>query len=99
MSEKAGFKTQHSKTKIKESDPITSWQIEGEKVQAVTDFIFLGSKNHCGWSLQPWNQRRLLLGRKAFTIVDSILKSRDIALPTKVCTDKAMFFSSSHIWM
>ena len=66
MSEKAGFKTQHSKTKIKESDPITSWQIEGEKVQAVTDFIFLGSKNHCRWSLQPWNQKTLAPWKESF---------------------------------
>ena len=74
------------------SSPITSWQIEGEKVKAVTDFIFLGSKitadGHCSHEIK----RRLLLGRKTMTNIESILKSRDIALPTKACIDKAMVF-------
>ena len=80
------------KTKNMASGPITSWQIEGEKVKAVADFIFLGSKitadGHCSHEIK----RRLLLGRKTMTNIESILKSRDIALPTKACIDKAMVF-------
>ena len=70
------------------SSPITSWQIEGEKVDMVTDFLFLGSKNHCRHEIR----RRLLLGRKAMTNLDSVLKSRDITLLTKVRIVKAMVF-------
>ena len=69
------------------SGPITSWQIEGEKVDMVTDFLFLGSKNHCRHEIR----RRLLLGRKAMTNLDSVLKSR-ITLPTQGCVVKAMVF-------
>ena len=80
------------KTKIMAPSLITSWQIKGEKVEAVTDFIFLGSKitvdGHCSHEIK----RRLHLGSKAMTNVDNILKSRDIALLTKVCIDKAMVF-------
>ena len=71
------------------SSPITSWQIEGEKVDMVTDFLFLGSKNHCRHEIR----RRLLLGRKAMTNLDSVLKSRDITLLTKVRIVKVMVFS------
>ena len=74
------------------SCPITSWQIDGEKVETVR-LYFLGLQNHCGQWLQPWNKRRLLLGRKAMTNVDSILKSRDISLPTMVRLVKVMVFS------
>ena len=81
------------------SGPITSWQIEGEKAEAVTDFLFLGSKitadGDCGHEIK----RCLLLGRKAMTNLDSTLKSRDITLPTKVHLVKAMVFFSSHVWM
>ena len=82
------------------SSPITTWQIGGETVEKVRDFIFfLGSKitadGDCSYAIK----RRLLLGRKVMTNLDSILKSRDITLPTKVCLVKAMFFSNSHIWM
>ena len=91
-SEKAGLKFNVKKTKIMASGPITSWQIEGEKVEAVTDFIFLGSKinedSHCSHEIK----RRLLLGKKAMTNLDSRLKSRDITLPTKVHLVKAMVF-------
>ena len=69
--------------------PITSWQMEGEKVDVVTDFLFLSSKNHCRHEFR----RRLLLGRKAMTHLDSVLKSREITLLTKVCIVKAMVFS------
>ena len=80
------------KTKIVAPGPITSWQIDGQKVETVTDFIFWGSKitadGDCGHEIK----RRVLLGRKAMTNLDSILKSRDITLPTKVCLVKAMVF-------
>ena len=91
-SEKAGLKFNIQKTKIAASGPITLWQIEGEKVEAVTEFIFLGSKitvdSDCGHELKGC----LLFGRKAMTNLDSVLKSRDITLPTKVHTVKAMVF-------
>ena len=81
------------------SGPITSWQIEGGKVEAVTDFIFLGSKITVDGNSSHEIKRCLFLGRKAMTNIDSILKSRDITLLTKVRLVKAMVFSSSHIWM
>ena len=74
------------------SGPITSWQIEGGKVEAMTDFISLGSKTTVDGDCNQKIKRHLLLGRKAMTNLDSILKSRDITLPTKVCTVKAMVF-------
>ena len=91
-SEKAGLKLNIQKMKIMASGPITSWQIDGETIETVTDFIFLGSKitmdGDCSYKLK----RCLLLGRKAMTNVDSIFKSRDITLPTKVHLVKAMVF-------
>ena len=81
------------------SSLITSWQIEGEKVEAVTDFIFLGSKITADSDCSHENKRRLLLGRKAMTNLDSILKSRYIILLTKVYIIKSYGFSSSHVWM
>ena len=89
---KSWLKTQHSKTKIMASDPITSWQIDGETVETVTDFIFLGSKITVNGDDSHEIKRRLLLGRKAITNLDSILKSRDITLLTKVHLVKAMVF-------
>ena len=83
-SEKAGLKFNIQKTKIMTSDPITSWQIDGETVETVTDFIFLGSKITADGDYSHEIERRLLLGRKAMTNLDSILQSRDITLPTKV---------------
>ena len=74
------------------SDPITSWQIEGERVEAVADFIFLGSKITADGDCSHEIERRLLLGRKVMTNLDSILESRDITLPTKVHLVKAMVF-------
>ena len=74
------------------SSPITSWQIEGEKVETVTDFIFLGFKITANSDCSPEVKRRLFLGRKAMTNLDSTLKSRDITFPTKVCIVKAMVF-------
>ena len=90
-SEKAGLK-QHSKTKIMASGPITSWQVDGETMETVTDFIFLGSKITAGGDCSHEIKRCLPLGRKAMTNLDSILKSRDITSPTNVCLVKAMIF-------
>ena len=84
-SEKAGLKLNIQKTKITASDPITSWQIDGETMETVTDFIFLGSKITADGDYSHEIKRDLLLGRKAMTNLDGILKSRDIILPTKVC--------------
>ena len=91
-SEKVGLKLNSQKTKIKASGPITSWQIDGETIETVTDFIFLGSKITADGDCSHEIKRCLLLGRKAMTNLDSILKSRDITLPTKVCLVKAMVF-------
>ena len=91
-SEKVGLKLNFQKTKIKASGLITSWQIEGETMETVTDFIFLGSKITADGDCSHEIKRHLLLGRKAMTNLDSIFKSRDITLPTKVCLVKAMVF-------
>ena len=91
-SEKAGLKLNIQKTKIMASGPITSWQINGEKMEKVTDFIFLGSKITADSDCSHEIKRHLLLGRKVMTNLDSILKSRDITLPTKVCIIKAIVF-------
>ena len=98
-SEKAGLKLNIQKTKIMISSPITSWQIDRETMETVRDFIFLGSKITPDEDCSHEIKRRLLLRRKAMTNIDSILNSRDITLPTKVCIIKAMFFSSSHVLM
>ena len=91
-SEKVGLKLNIQKTKITASSPITSWQIKGKKVEIVTDFIFLGSKITMDSDYSHEIKRRFLLGRKVMTNRDSILKSKDITLPTKVCLVKAMVF-------
>ena len=91
-SEKAGLKLSIQKTKIMAADPITSWEIDGETVETVTDFIFLGSKITADGDCSHEIKRCLLLGRKAMTNLDSILKSRDITLLTKVCLVKAIIF-------
>ena len=91
-SEKVGLKLNIQKTKIMASCPITSWQIDGETVETVSDFIFLGSKIKVDGDCSHEIKRCLLLGRKVMTNLDSILKSRDITLPTKVCLAKAMVF-------
>ena len=91
-SEKVGLKLNIQKTKIMASDPITSWQIDGETVETVSDFTFLVSKITADGDCSHEIKRRLLLGRKVLTNLDSILKSRDITLPTKVCLVKAMVF-------
>ena len=91
-SEKVGLKLNIQKKKIMASSPNTSWQLDGETVETVTDFIFLGSKITADGDCSHEIKRRLLLGRKAMTNLDSILKSRDITLPTKVCLVKAMVF-------
>ena len=89
-SEKVGLKLNIQKTKIMTSGPITSWQTDGETVETVADFIFLGSKITADGDCSHEIKRRLLLGRKFMTNLDSILKSRDIILSTKVCLVKAM---------
>ena len=91
-SEKVGLKLNIQKTKIMASGPITSREIDGETVETVTDFIFLGSKITADGDCTHEVKRHLLLGRKTTTNLDSILKSRDITLPTKVCLVKAMDF-------
>ena len=91
-SEKAGLKLNIQKTKIMASGPITSWQIEGETMETVTDFIFLGSKITADDDCSHEIKRHLLLGRKAMTNLDCVIKSRDITLPTKVHIVKAMVF-------
>ena len=92
-SEKVGLKLNIQKTKIMASGPITSWQINGETMETVTDFIFLGSKITADGDCSHEIKRCLLLERKAMTNLDSILKSRDISLPTKVHLVKATVFS------
>ena len=91
-SEKVGLKPNIQKTKIMASGPIPSWQINGEIVETVTDFIFLGSKITADGDCPHEIKRHLLLGRKVMTNLDSVLKSRDITLPTNVCLVKAMVF-------
>ena len=91
-SEKVGLKLNIQKTKIMASGPITPWQIDGETMETVRDFIFLNSKITADSDCSHEIKRRLLLGRKAMTNLHTILKSRDITLPTKVCLVKAMVF-------
>ena len=91
-SEKAGLKLNIHKTKVMASGPITSWQIDGETMERVTDFIFLGPKITADGDCSHEIKRCFLLGRKAVTNLDNMLKSRDIILPTKVCLVKAIVF-------
>ena len=91
-SEKTGLKLSIQRTKVMSSSPVTPWQIVEETMEAVTDFIFLGSKITVGSDCSHEIKRLLLLGRKAMTNLDSVLKTRDITLPTKVCVAKAMVF-------
>ena len=91
-SEKVGLKANIQKTKIMASGPVTSWQIDGETMETVTDFIFLGSKITKDGDCSHEIKRHLLLGRKAMTNLDSLLKSRDIPLPTQVHLVKVMVF-------
>ena len=95
-SKKVDLKLNIQKMKIMASSPITSWAIDGE---TVADFIFLGFKITADGDCSHEIKRCLLLGRKVRTNLDSILKSRDITLPIKICLVKAMFFSNSHVWM
>ena len=94
---KVGLKLNIQKTKIMASGPITSWQIDEETVETVSDLILGGSKITADGDCSHEIKRCLLLGRKVMTNLDSILKSRDITLPTKVCLVKAMVFSSGHV--
>ena len=97
--ENVGLKLNIQKTKIMGSGPITSWEIDGETVGTVSDFTFLESKITADGDYSHEIKRRLFLGRKVMTNLDSIFKSRDITLPTKVRLVKAMVFSCGHIWM
>ena len=96
-SEKVSLKLNIQETKIMASGPITSWQIDGETVKTVSDFILLGAKITADGDCSHETKRCFLLGRKAMTNLDSILKSRDITLPTKICLVKAMVFPV--VWM
>ena len=96
---KSWLKTQHSKAKIMASSPITSWEIDGETMETMTDFIFLGTKITADSDFSHEIKRCLLLGRKAMTNQDSMLKSRDITLLTMVRISQSYGFSSSHVWM
>ena len=98
-SEEAGLKLNVQKTKIMASGPIISWQIDGQTMETVTDFIFFGSIITADGDCSHEIKRRLLLERKATTNLVSILKSRDITLPTQYSLVKAMVFSSTHVWM
>ena len=98
-SEKIGLKLSIQKSKIMAFGPITSWQIDGETVETVTDFIFGGSKIIADGECSHEIKKGIFLGRKAMTNLDSIFKSRDITLTRKVHLVKAVVFSSSHVWM
>ena len=98
-SENVGLKLTILKMKTMASGPIISWQIDGATVETVSDFILGGSKITADGDCSHEIKRCLLLARKVMTNLDSILKSRDITLPTKVCLVKAMVFSSGHVWM
>ena len=98
-SEKVGIKLNIQKTRIMASGPTTSWQIDGETVETVADFIFWGSEITADGDCSNEIKRCLLLERKVMTNLDSILKSKDITLPTQVCLVKAMVFSSGQVWM
>ena len=97
--EKVGLKFNSQKTKIMASCPIISWQIDGKTVETVSDFIFGGSKITADGDSSHEIERRLFFGRKVMSKLDSILKSRDITLLTKVLLVKAMVIFSSHVWM
>ena len=97
--EKVGLKLNIQKMRIMASGPITSWEMDGETVETVSDFIFLGSKITVDGDCSHEIKRHLLLGGKVMTNLDSIFKSRDITLPTKVHLVKGMVFSCDHVWM
>ena len=98
-SEKVGLKLNIQKMKIMASGPIPSWEIDGETAETVSDFILWGSKITADGDCSQEIKRHLLLGRKVMTNLNSIFKSRDITLPTKVRLVKAMVFSCGHVWM
>ena len=98
-SEKVSLRLNIQKMKIMASGPITPWKIDGETMETVADFIFLGSKITADGDYSHEIKRCMLLGRKAMINKDCVLKSRDVPFPTKVHIVKGLFFSSSHVWM
>ena len=96
---KTGLKVSIQKTEFMASSPITSWQIDGETMETVRNLIFLGSRITADGDCSHEIKRHLLLGRKALTNLDSILKSRDVTLLTKVCLTQSYGFSGSHVWL
>ena len=96
---KTGLKVSIQKTEFMASSPITSWQIDGETMETVRNLIFLGSRITADGDCRHEIKRHLLLGRKALTNLDSILKSRDVTLLTKVCLTQSYGFSGSHVWL
>ena len=98
-SEKVGLKLNIQKTKIMASSPITSWQVDGETMETVRDLMFLDSKITADGDCSHEIKRHLILGRKVMTNPDSMLKNTDTTLSTKIHLVKAMFFSSSHVWV
>ena len=98
-SEKVGLRLNIQKTNIMAAGPITSWEMDGETVETVSDFSLGGSKITADGDCSHEIKRCLLLGRKVMTNLDSIFKIRDITLPTKVCLVKAMVFFRNHVWM
>ena len=98
-SDKAGLKFNIQSTNIMASGPITSWQIDGETMEIVRDFILGGSKITADCDCSHEIERHLLFGRKVMNSLDSVLKSRDITLPTKVLSSQSYVFSSSYVWM
>ena len=99
QSEKADLKLNIQKTKIMASSPITSWQIDGEIMETMTDFIFLGSKNHCRWWLQPWNQKMLIPWKKSNDKHRQPIRKQRHYFAYKGPHSQSYGFSSSHIWM
>ena len=96
--EKVGVKINMKKTKIMASSPITSWPIDGETMETVTDFILGGLQNYCRWWLQPWNEKTLVPWKESYDQLDSTLKSRSITLSTKVCLVKAVVMYGCESW-
>ena len=98
-SEKVGLKLNIQKTKIMASSPITAWQIDGEKVETVADFIFVGLQNHCRWWLQPWNLKMLTPWKESYDQPRQLIKKQRHYFANKGLSSQGYIFSSSHVWM